>query len=589
MNGIGLGKPMSVNKFTAVIAALLLLVGCQNVTTVTQTPTDKIDAQQTASRQPTPAAKPPVKPFPRETLYALLAAEIAGMRGELDLALNNYLQQAEATRDISIVNRALHIATYINNSEAKRRTASLWLELEPDNLEARRTLAIELARSGELLDALPHAIFCLEQDDAEPLFTLTVLANRKNHEVRRTLLAQYPRLETQHPQRTEILLSKAMLLRQQKAFSEALIEVEKALALKAASETGQSLKAQLLHQTGDKGSAMASLEQAIALLPGSKRLRVQQVRFILAAGDLPEAKNLLETLTGEYPQDADLKLALAAVLSRLDQRSEARAIYRELTRNRNIAPNAYFQLGLLAEEEGDVEQALLNFRRVRSGTSIIPAAARVARLLTQHNQLESARLYLGKLRTEMPQQAAGLFQVESELLLEFQQNMDAYQVLSSALAAFPQNISLLYTRSLVGERLQEYAQAEKDLRSILALDENNAMALNALGYTLTLHTTRYQEAHRLIVRALELNPGDPATTDSLGWVLFHMGQHQEALVHLRKAFAEMPDPEVAAHLGEVLWTTGAREEARGIWQKTLEENPENPLILETIERLGAGE
>ncbi|MFZ5654890.1 MAG: tetratricopeptide repeat protein, partial [Pseudomonadota bacterium] len=121
----------------------------------------------------------------------------------------------------------------------------------------------------------------------------------------------------------------------------------------------------------------------------------------------------------------------------------------------------------------------------------------------------------------------------------------------------------------------------------LAMDADNAAALNALGYSLTNHTDRYEEAQRLIERALALAPDDAAIIDSLGWVLYRRGQHQRAIVELRRAAELLPDPEVAAHLGEVLWVVGERQQARSVWEEALERFPDDRLIRETMRRLQA--
>ena len=263
-------------------------------------------------------------------------------------------------------------------------------------------------------------------------------------------------------------------------------------------------------------------------------------------------------------------------------------LFTQLTRYPRTVYAAHYELGLLAEENNDIEAVLVHYRQVRSGPKFLPAAVRLSRFMTDHDQLDDARLYLQKLRLDHPQQASALYQIESELLAEQQLLREAYDMLSKAILREPNNIQLLYTRSLLSERQNDFARSEQDLRAILQQDANNAMALNALGYTLTVHTDRYEEAHKLILRALELNPGDPATIDSLGWVSYRLGKYDEAIKYLRDALSKLPDPEVAAHLGEVLWVTGQHDEAMSIWKKVLANDPDNSTILETMERLTNG-
>jgi len=189
------------------------------------------------------------------------------------------------------------------------------------------------------------------------------------------------------------------------------------------------------------------------------------------------------------------------------------------------------------------------------------------------------------MRREHPDLEVEFFQIESDLLQKQNQLQSAYDLLSSSLRAYPDNISLLYARSVVSARREDMQATETDLRAILSLDQDNATALNALGYSLLTLSDRYDEAAALIHRANALNPGDPAITDSLGWLYFRQGDYGQALEHLRRAFAVFPDPEVAAHLGEVLWTLGQRSEAESIWRESLRKAPDNTILRETMQRL----
>ncbi|MGB0450329.1 MAG: tetratricopeptide repeat protein, partial [Porticoccaceae bacterium] len=172
----------------------------------------------------------------------------------------------------------------------------------------------------------------------------------------------------------------------------------------------------------------------------------------------------------------------------------------------------------------------------------------------------------------------------SNLLLGSDQPDQAFAVLSAGLQTYPNDTRLLYARSMVAELQDNFVLAERDLRAILAQDADNSAALNALGYSMLLHTDRYKEAHKLIKRAYLLNPGDPAILDSLGWVLFVLGDAQQALPYLEKAMAIMVDPEIAAHLGEVQWFLGDRQAAMQSWKRGLEEDPDHKTIKETVER-----
>jgi len=189
-------------------------------------------------------------------------------------------------------------------------------------------------------------------------------------------------------------------------------------------------------------------------------------------------------------------------------------------------------------------------------------------------------------RKAYPDRAEQLFSLEADLLSQADDVPAALLVLNDGVSAFPDSITLLYARSMAAEQLGDLATMERDLRTIITNHPDNTTALNALGYTLANRTERYTEAYELISRALELQPDEPAILDSMGWVLYRQGRYEEALEYLTRAYAEFPDAEVAAHLGEVLWVSGNTEAATSIWRGALLRDPEHKVLRATLERLG---
>jgi Tfp pilus assembly protein PilF len=177
--------------------------------------------------------------------------------------------------------------------------------------------------------------------------------------------------------------------------------------------------------------------------------------------------------------------------------------------------------------------------------------------------------------------------IEINLLLEQGQQQQAAEAIDQALLQHPDNIQIRYARAMMMDSQGNTAEAVQDLEQIVRDDADNAVALNALGYILTIRTERLFEARQLIGRALELAPENPAILDSMGWLLYREGKLQQALDYLSRAWAAFPDPEIAAHYGEVLWMTGADEQARIIWEQGLKQNPQHDVLLETIERVGS--
>jgi Flp pilus assembly protein TadD len=179
-----------------------------------------------------------------------------------------------------------------------------------------------------------------------------------------------------------------------------------------------------------------------------------------------------------------------------------------------------------------------------------------------------------------------LYGLEIDLLANAGSTEESMSLTNQALLEFPSSTALLYTRSILGEKQNNLEQMERDLRTIIALEPDNAPALNALGYSLANRTQRFEEARALISKALKLQPEEPAILDSMGWVLYRQGSYEKAIEFLTKAYTGYPDPEVAAHLGEVLWITGQTSQARDVWRGALLKNPEHEILASTLKRLG---
>ena len=199
--------------------------------------------------------------------------------------------------------------------------------------------------------------------------------------------------------------------------------------------------------------------------------------------------------------------------------------------------------------------------------------------------MDEARTLIRSLPERNAGDARMKLMAEVSLLREHKQYKPAYQLLAQAVAKDPKDTDLLYDQAMMAEKLADFADMEKLLRQVIALKPDYHHAYNALGYSLAERNTRLPEAKQLIQKALEYAPGDPFITDSLAWVEFRMGNKEESVRLLEAAWKDKPDAEIAAHLGEVLWSMGRREQAERVWREGLQLNAENDTLLETLKRL----
>ena len=523
--------------------------------------------------------------FPADTLFALLTAEIAGQRNRFDIALGNYLEQAERTRDAGIIRRAMEISEFLGAQQHALEMALLWTEIAPDDPDALRSAALQLARAGQHADAMQimQQVLTLEDDTHFDLLALAAL--QADSATRQGLLDNLLDLLQRHPGNPQLSFAAALLLQENQQLEEALALLEQH------SKTNRSAASVMLHSRlhaglGQLEQALSVLQQGVAEFPDDHRMRLLLARMLVNTDDLAGATQHFRELARQNPDDNDLALALAVIEL---ERGDTDAAITELTWMLEQDPDntsALFHLGQALEQGGQLDEALATWQSIPVSDEYLPSRLRITRLLTeQHNVDLLARLMQDE-RNRHPQQALALYLMEIEALLPAHTEQ-AMQRANEGLTQFEQNTNLLYVRALLAERLGDPSGLETDLRSILQREPENAMALNALGYTLADRNERLDEALKLIQQAHKLKPEDPAILDSLGWVHYRLGNTQRAEDLLRQAFNAFPDPEIAAHLGEVLWQQGKHQEARSIWGQGAEGADDSSLIDATRTRLKA--
>lgn len=557
-------------------ALLALLPGCAG----------HFSQHATASEAVT-AAEPvtlPERPFPAETLYTLLVAEMAGSRERYDIALGGYIQQAHVTRDPGIAARAARIARYLNAREAALHTSLLWVEISPDDLEARFTAATELAQDGQLQAALEHSNYLREHDSTPIYQAIAAKAAASSPQEREALLVEYQALNQQYPKDTEIWVGLGLLYQQQNELDQALKASRQALKLDEELMPAIILETRLLSLMNRSDEALKRVSSLLKRHPDNDRLRLQYAR-LLASTDLEQAKEQFSELLLHNPNDPELIFSLGLVCKELGQLDEAREHFAVLAGYNHHRSSAHYYLGRIAEQQQQWNEALNHYLQVEPGPDLLPATLHTTDILVRGGQIPSAHKRLNALRKAFPMEAERFYLLEAEVLSKHLHLTNAQTLLTEGLQQFPNSPVLLYSRAMVNEKLDRLEEMEADLRLILQSDPNNYDALNALGYTLADRTTRYDEAYELIARALQLSPDNPAILDSMGWVQYRLGNHKEALEKLQQAMDAYPDHEIAAHLGEVLWVTGKQDAAERIWQQGLELNPDSRIIPAVMERL----
>jgi tetratricopeptide (TPR) repeat protein len=317
----------------------------------------------------------------------------------------------------------------------------------------------------------------------------------------------------------------------------------------------------------------------VAANKGAREARLSLAQLYAAEKNYPAARAEFENIVGAADKNPDLMVAVALLLYQNGDNEGAEKYFKQAKANNYKEPDLIqVYVGQMHEDAKRYDDAITAYKLVGQGQQYLPAQLKVAAMLGKQNKIDAARAHLKTLEAANPDQRSQIILAESALLREAKRNQEAYDLLNRAIAEQPQSQDLLYDRAMVAEKLEKFDVLEKDLRLLIQIAPEYAHAYNALGYTFAERNIRLPEALQLIEKAHALTPEDPFIQDSLGWVHFRMGNLDKAATILKDAYAKKPDAEIAAHLGEVLWAQGARDEAIKLLTASMKEHPENESL-----------
>ena len=516
-------------------------------------------------------------------LYEMLLTEIAAQRGYKDLAVEGSLDIAQQTRDPRLAKRAAQLALQSGDLPKSITAFRLWQELDPDAALAPRLLSSLLLRGGRLEESRVEFVKVLKADEPnagqtfmqiyplvmsypDPVAALKLV---------RDLTAPYPQVAQAH-------WLVAQLAQKAGEVPLALEEVRRARSLNPEWDLPVLLEAQLLH---NPVQSLELLKQYLAGHPDAHVIRLQYARELLAQKQYKAARDEFQTLSAESPDNIQLAFAVALITVELKDLPGAQAqLSQALIRSGKDQDGVAYYLGQLDEAGEDTDSAMQHYRAVKGGEYLFSAQLRVVYLLDKRGKQEEARQYLRHIQAGTSQERVQLVLIESQLLSQTQQFSKADEVLRRGLKKMPNQPELLYEAAMVSEKLGKHRSSERLLRHLIKLKPEHAHAYNALGYGMLERNVRIPEALVLVEKALQLAPEDIAIMDSVGWGYYRAGRLAESISMLRRAFAGNPDPEIAAHLGEVLWVHGDKEEAAKVWQDSLKDHPGNGPLQAVMKR-----
>ena len=529
-------------------------------------------------------ATPTITSANAEFVYKYLLGEVAMQRGEPTLASQLFLDLAKQTLDPRLAERAARAAVFANQPSVALQAATLWAELDPGSQEAQQASSQLLIASGNLKEAKPHMQKLLAQEDKRAngfLYLNGLLANQKDkNEVLNAiteLAAPYPKLPEAH-----FAVAQAAFIADKPDVAQK--ELDTANKLRPGWELAAQMQGQmLLKDSPDK--AITYFQGFLKQYPKANDVRMAYAKTLVSQKRFAEAKpefvKLVESSNGSPEISAVVGLLS---LESNDYPMADKYLQQSISSGFKDPEQLYGYLGRSAERQKDDTKALNWYDKIQAGEHYLDGRLSAASVIARTKNVDAAIKMLDEVDDLAPEQQVMVIQNEANMLSLAKRNQESFDLLNKAASTWPDSAEITYDHAMAAERVGKYDIMERQLRKLIKAKPDFAAAYNALGYSFADRNVKLPEAQSLLETAVKLAPDDHYMLDSLGWVHYRLGNLDKAAEFLRKAYAVQADPEIAAHLGEVLWKQGKLEEAKKLWASALKDFPENDVLLATAKK-----
>ncbi|MGY1488598.1 tetratricopeptide repeat protein [Methylobacillus pratensis] len=517
-----------------------------------------------------------------EFVYKYLIGEIAGQRGQFDLASALFLDLAQSSRDSRLAERAAKTAVMGNDGRTAIDAANLWSQLDPGSTEAHQALTQMLINTGKLNEAKPHlkALLANEEGRASGFMFLNNLLSRQQNKA--AVLSLVQELARDYPDLPEAHFAIAHAAWNAGNTELSLNELNQANKLRPGWEMAALMQGQVL--------LGKSPEQAVEFYRGflsthadANEVRLALARILAGQKKFDEAKNEFIKLIEASNGNPEILVVVGLLSLQANELPDAEKYFKDaLGKGFKDKDQIYIYLGQIAEKKRNDDEALQWYSKVAPGeVRYVDAQLGVANVISRREGIDAAIQSLENLPDLTDAQRAAVVHAQANVLTQAKRHQEAYSRLENAINTLPNSPELVYDFAMAAERVNKVDVMERELRKLIKIQPEFAQAYNALGYSLADRNVRLEEARVMIEKAHELSPEDHYILDSLGWVHYRLGNLDKALEYLRSAYSQQPDPEIAAHLGEVLWKQGKRDEAVKTWEAALSAFPENEVLIST--------
>lgn len=558
-----------------VLALVALLAGCASM-------------KSTFAEPQKVAVSPAAHRADDSLMFNVLAAEISARRGDHDSTYEYYQRAVRQSDHPAIAERGARLSIHSQDVARTITSTKTWVERDPDSVEARRIMGALLLRDHQLDAAVEQfeAIISLEKEDTNGgvLKAFMLIAEQLRKEPDKVAASQVMRELVQRSIETpEAWYVQAWYYTKTKKPEKAMESVDRALSLRPGWGKAVVLRVSIMESLGGTKDVLVFLEEQVEEFPDDADIFIRYGQALLSQGRDYEALIQFKSALDIRPRAAEILSSIVLVHLSNKNYKNARPFLTRLLEIEGQEDKANYYFGELEEGLGNRQEAIAHYASVSHGLIYFNARIRMASLIAEAD-IDAGISILRGLSLHDNRRRIQVLLLEGGLLEDAGRYVDAIDTYSQALELSPGNEDILYTRAMAGDMAGRLDILERDLRAILDKNPKNYHAWNALGYTLTLRTTRYEEARGYLEKAIALRPNDFYVLDSMGWVLYKLGQIGDALDYLTRALEAKQDAEVAAHLGEVRWVSGDQEGASKVWDLAKELDENNPILVEILER-----
>lgn len=515
----------------------------------------------------------------------LLEAEMALQRHEYKKAATEYRLAAEASGNPETAKQATRVAyTYGFNQDALE-SALRWAELDEESDEALLYVAQLQLRTGDVRSARASFRDLLERGEEpvdERLMALIPFLSEEDKDDAYTLMR---RLARPYRKSAEANYAVGVMALQAGDHEEAAERAQRAIEAREDWTKPRLLYARALLLGGERDKAIGYAARTVGDDPHpDPEARLELAIMYLSAGRDDDALSQVNQVLLEQPAHTDALRLMAIINFRLEHLDAAWSDFQDLLSSGQHTMDALYYLARISDYRGEQDRALALYSQVVRGPNAVVSQRRVSGILAHRGETEEALEHLQRFGEKHPNFAVDMIHAQAQFLASqgrYEESLEIYDRVSSYR---PDSERVVLSRAEVLLKMGKPEAAIDEYRKAVKRWPDSAMTLNALGYTLTNHRDDYREAENLIRRALKLEPDSAAIIDSFGWVLYRLGEYEKALYELNRAYEMMPDPEIAAHIVEVLWKLDRIEEARVVLEEAYERDPDHQM-LEDVENL----